>query len=226
MDPDEARLSALLRGPVPEPLEPGTVARLTRGRRGSAVAAVAAPLTAALVVAGAATVFGIRSLGSGHGTVARVRPPMSVTAPAQSSSTVADPPSPAAGCPATRRFPVGRGAAIDYIDFVVLHGRTYDLPFSTRSRPRVDPGSLTRQVGAVDCTISDVVSDNRYVVRGRFTDGDASFLPVGTPLLAIRGYPPSCRIGAVVEGRVSVYFAIQPNARILTYRPCASPPRR
>ncbi len=96
-------------------------------------------------------------------------------------------PLPAGRCPS----PDGSGwnAAIDWVDFVRRDGLMFVDP--TR-RTMVPEPLLGASLGTVRCTLDGNVDDIDYVLR----DGDASFLPVGTPLRALRGYRTDFRIAA------------------------------
>jgi hypothetical protein len=52
-------------------------------------------------------------------------------------------------------------------------------------------------------------------------DGDAAFLTPGTPVYAIHGWPPRCRLAATHDGRLYVYLAQLPEASIATTAGCA-----
>lgn len=99
------------------------------------------------------------------------------------------------GCP-----PPGDGNAIvDYIDFVGHEGRTYLAdPHAARSLPQSAVGN---RVGTVRCELSRIVPAPEYLTR----DGDAGFLPAGTALYAMRGYPPSFRLLAAQDGAYRIY---------------------
>lgn len=98
--------------------------------------------------------------------------------------------------------PSGNGgrAIIDYVDFVSYQGRSY------LAKPSV-PGfglpssALGDSVAVVRCQLSTIQPSADYVGK----DGDAGFLPAGTELLAVHGYPTSFRLAALREGSYRIY---------------------
>jgi hypothetical protein len=55
-------------------------------------------------------------------------------------------------------------------------------------------------------------------------DGDTAFLAAGTPIYAVRGWPPACRLAAERNGQVFVYLATDPAASTARPAPCATRP--
>lgn len=100
------------------------------------------------------------------------------------------------GCP-----PAGDGKSIvDYVDHVRDEGRTYTA--DTVSTPQTVPRSaLGGRVGSVRCQLAKIQPAPEYLPR----DGDAGFLPAGTALYAVRGYPSSFRLAALREGSYRLY---------------------
>jgi hypothetical protein len=98
-------------------------------------------------------------------------------------------------------------ANIDWVDFVRLHGASYDRV--TVEAPAPEASQLGPVVGTVDKTLSDSVHDPSYQAR----DGDAGFLVKGTRLHALRGVGAWFRIAAVVNDQVVVYQLDNPRAR-------------
>ncbi len=184
MNDVEQRLRAALAEAVPDadPVELEPIAHRVRRRRqawsaGAAAAAVLAIATTAAIVAG-------QPRGN---------------EPIAGPSTEATPTATASTCP-----PTGKDAAtlqIDYIDFVRFGGREYIGEWTpARALPTVLIG---QRVGTVSCTISQI----KPAVDYRSKDGDAAFLPAGTPLYAVRGYPASARLAAPRDGEYVLYEA-------------------
>lgn len=89
--------------------------------------------------------------------------------------------------------------AVDYIDFVRMYGHEYvGIPGS------VQPGQVGRTVGTVRCTFSVTFPGPKHVPQ----DGDAAFLPVGTELHELKGYPPSARLVAKSPDRGWVIYKV------------------
>jgi hypothetical protein len=88
---------------------------------------------------------------------------------------------------------------VDYVPFVRHGGLQY-----VRSGPPAGPVPaelVGAQVGSVTCALSDVAYDPGRRPR----DGDAGFLPVGTPLHALEGAAPGVRLLAREDGAWHVY---------------------
>lgn len=91
-------------------------------------------------------------------------------------------------------------ANIDWISFVQVRGRQYVAVRSLGARA-TSPAVLGRAVATVRKTLAGHVFDPHYRPR----DGDAAFLPVGTQLREVRGFAPWFRLGALVDGDVTIY---------------------
>jgi len=123
----------------------------------------------------------------------------------------------AADCPKLARRERSM-VTIDYVDFLQAGGRNYiaDLhPVAPITR-----ADLGTRVLSVRCSYARLNHET-----GRQTppprDGDAAFLQPGTPVYAIHGWSPSCRLAASWEGRLRVYLAYQPHAAFATPEACA-----
>lgn len=105
------------------------------------------------------------------------------------------------------------GGIIDWTSFVRLGGITY-LEHSyayngSVGRPLTDQ-DLGAAFGTVAFTLAGNVTDPAY----RAQDGDAAFLPAGTPLYVVRGYRPEFRLAAYRRGRLTLFEAdANPAAR-------------
>lgn len=53
-------------------------------------------------------------------------------------------------------------------------------------------------------------------------DGDTAFLAAGTPIYAVRGWAPACRLAAERDGQVFVYLATDPAASTARPAPCST----
>ncbi len=127
---------------------------------------------------------------------------------------------PGAGCPQGRLLPAGQAEAIDYVDFLRYNGRSYDA-----GRQRVPASQLGETVTHVRCSL--VAKEDQRRGPPPIINGTASFLPVGTPVYQVHGYPPACRLAAYLHGSLHLYLArAQPNAHptgpaTAEVRPCA-----
>jgi hypothetical protein len=92
---------------------------------------------------------------------------------------------------------------VDWVDFVQLHGTQY-LARLDGSASAVASEQLGPAVGRVECQLSALKFQAQ---PGPAVDGDAAFLSIGTEVHAIRGYKPSCRVTARIDGVNRVYLA-------------------
>jgi hypothetical protein len=103
-------------------------------------------------------------------------------------------------CPQGRLLPANVGEAIDYIDFFKLGGRSYEAV-----RIPVRPSQLGPVIGHIRCSLT--ASEDPHHGAPPVINGTAAFLPAGAPVYALRGYPPSCRLAAYLDGRLQIYAA-------------------
>jgi hypothetical protein len=96
--------------------------------------------------------------------------------------------------------PTGGGSAvIDWVDFVVIgevHYNSQDAYGYELTKADLGP-EITR----TRCMMSDRVSDPEYQIQ----DGDAGYLPPGTPIYELKGYDPSFRVVARSDGELRIY---------------------
>jgi hypothetical protein len=104
-------------------------------------------------------------------------------------------------CPQGRLMPAGVEAAVDYVDFLQLGGRSYQ---GVRQVP-VRASQLGPVIGHVRCSLAASEDPRRGPPPS--VDGTAAFLPAGAPVYEVRGYPPACRLAAYLDGRLQFYFA-------------------
>lgn len=119
--------------------------------------------------------------------------------------------SPVDGCPAMAAKASGAPMAVvvDYVDFVVVGRTTYIA--GLEQLPRVDKTELDKVVMTSRCSFSEL--NHR---TGQMTptpgNGHTAYLPPGTPVYAIRGWSPACRLAAEHDGELHVYLAQQDGA--------------
>ena len=168
--------------------------------------ALAVALTAAGVVSGCTG----SSSSTGGGTPPSTRPP----------SPSASPTAFAADCPKVAN--AGKGSPqsiIDYVDFVQAFGRPYVAGLGRNVKPasRSDLGPVVLRSR---CSFS-ALNDRTHANPGPARDGDTGFLPPGTPIHALDGWPQRCRLAAVHDGRVVVYLAYRPDSEHARPAACA-----
>lgn len=72
----------------------------------------------------------------------------------------------------------------------------------------------------VRCSLSQL-NDQTHAAPAAPRDGDASFLPAGTPVHEISGWSPTCRLAAQLAGTWRVYLAVDKDSSAAKPRPCA-----
>jgi len=213
MGSDERGITQLLRTAVADPPTAITLDDLRRGARRRRAVHRAAPAVALVVLAvvGGATWANGHSWGrSGDSTVIAATP--TPTSPSAESD---------AGCPKTKTS--STVTIIEWVDFVQLNGRQFLASTMTTSKPthHTTKADLGPEIARVTCSISELTADHDLVIQGGFLDGNAAFLPKGTPLYAVTGYHPDCRIAAVVDGKVREYLAQHEVNERSRAMPCA-----
>jgi len=110
-------------------------------------------------------------------------------------------------------------AAVDYVDFVQALGHNYiaDLGGHSIGATRAD---LAQVVLHSRCSFS-ALNDRTHKEPGKARDGDTGFLRPGTPIYALKGWSPECRLAAEHDGRVHVYLAMEARSATAKARACA-----
>jgi hypothetical protein len=107
-----------------------------------------------------------------------------------------------AGCPALPPSEPGKGVAVDFGDIVQAHGRAY-LRDRTSTLTTEDIGDLQFRISCSLSRLNDVTHQLTPAAR----DGDATFLPAGTPVYAVKGWSPLCRLIASSNDTWAIYVA-------------------
>lgn len=103
-----------------------------------------------------------------------------------------------------------RNVAVDYVDLVIWSG----LQYMSFAEPTSEP-TLGEPVTTVGCSVVEITEGGRWHVGPMpWPDRTATFLPSGTQLYAVQGVEPGCQLAAERDGRVVVYTALDPDARI------------
>ena len=101
------------------------------------------------------------------------------------------------------------GVSIDYVDFVKHDGIDYLAPFTPSGRALTDA-----DLGPELFRVAQRLDGSGLGPEYRPRDGDAAFIPAGTPVFAVRGYASTFRIAAHHDGRLVLYEAdTNPAAR-------------
>ncbi len=138
--------------------------------------------------------------------------------PAVPSSTTTSIP----GCPPVEVRP-GRYVNIDFTDFVVHNGVNY------AARPEESAALTQGQVGPelfrVICTFSTLNQITQSELPDP-TEDSAGFIPAGSPVFRMKGWPEACRLAAKYDGRWVVYVATIDTPQASTFNECGLDPIR
>ena len=118
-------------------------------------------------------------------------------------------------CPEGSAYPPGTAGEVDYID-TIWHGSvSYDYFPSVRT--------TTAQIGSVVIRIrcSMATYPDTHAPPSRFADDTATALSAGTPVHAVKGFSPRCRLTAYVAGHPRTYVAVNNTPHGPVPRACA-----
>ena len=118
-------------------------------------------------------------------------------------------------CPEGSAYPPGTAGEVDYID-TIWHGSvSYDYFPSVRT--------TTSQIGSVVIRIrcSMATYPDTHAPPSRFADNTATALSAGTPVHAVKGFSPRCRLAAYVAGHPRTYVAVNNTQHGPVPRACA-----
>jgi hypothetical protein len=158
--------------------------------------------------------------------VASCSPPPGTAPPttAPTSSKAASTSPPVESCPvvpADSPGPTKSTTTIDYVDFIRFAGRDY-LSGIVTTAP-INRTQLGELITRSRCAFSEL-NNRTGKDPGPPRDGDTAFLAAGTPIYAVRGWAPACRLAAERDGRVFVYLATDPAASTARRARCATRP--
>ncbi len=169
---------------------------------------------AVLVVAGAALLLSGCSRASKN-----VSGPAVPTSAAIGDTTV---PARLVDCPPTS--PSAQSATVDFVDAIEANGTQYMVgtPYNGPPATSIAETDLGPIQFRVRCSLSQLnAATHRETPNPR--DGDSSFLAPGTPVYAIKGWSPLCRLAASHGGATwQVYFALEKTASVATFKTCAT----
>ncbi len=163
-----------------------------------------------------------RLAGEWHVYLARDPKTPSLALDCARAPATADPASPeptfAPDCPVLSSTKPGSFAAVDYVDFVNANGQQYvSVPGQAPQVTSTDQGALQLRVR---CTFS-LLNDRTHQMTPAPRDGDAGFLVVGTPVYAVKGWSPKCRVMAVNTDAWQLYVAA-PEPAVCKVMPAAN----
>jgi hypothetical protein len=138
------------------------------------------------------------------------------------SDRAAETPAPVPSCPAVSPWPASKSPYSNYADFLVHDHVVYASYGVLRSPPPVaTPLAVGPLVMRIRCRLATLLSTGEVGDPAQ-VEGAAAYLPVGTPVHAVRGFDPACRLVSIVDGRTTLYLAQreEPDGQSVT-APCA-----
>jgi hypothetical protein len=118
-------------------------------------------------------------------------------------------------CPEGSAYPPGTAGEVDYIDTIWHDSVSYDYLPSVRT--------MTSQIGSVVVRIqcSMATYPDTHAPPSRLADDTATALSAGTPVHAVKGFSPRCRLAAYVAGHPRTYVAVNNTQHGPVPRACA-----
>ena len=118
-------------------------------------------------------------------------------------------------CPEGSAYPPGTASEVDYIDTIWHDSVSYDYFPSVRT--------TTSQIGSVVTRIqcSMATYPDTHAPPSRLADNTATALSAGTPVHAVKGFSPRCRLAAYVAGHPRTYIAVTNTNHGPVPRACA-----
>lgn len=105
------------------------------------------------------------------------------------------------GTPGTNPPPSSR-VMIDWVNAIHFNGTTYLASFSAQ---KLSASTLGPLFGTTKFKVDGNIQDPNYHLK----DGDATYLPAGTPVYTVKGYPSTKKLATNINGVVTLYEALQ-----------------
>lgn len=118
-------------------------------------------------------------------------------------------------CPEGTAYPPGTAAEVDYTDSIWHDSVSYEYFPSVHTTASQTGLVLTR----IQCSMA-TYPDTRAVPT-RWANDTATALPAGTPVHAVKGFSPRCRLAAYVAGQPRTYVAVTSTTHGPVPRACA-----
>jgi len=133
----------------------------------------------------------------------------------QAHGGTVDPPAMRPACPEGSAFPPGTHGEVDYIDSIRHDSVNYEyLPSVPITASQV--GSVVTRIRCSMATYPDT-----HAPPSHWADDTATGLSAGTPVHAVKGFSPRCRLAAYVAGRPRTYVAVNDTKHGPVPRACA-----
>ena len=118
-------------------------------------------------------------------------------------------------CPEGSAYPAGTAGAVDYIDSILHDSVNYEyLPTVPVAAAQLGP-VVTR----IQCSMSTY--PDTHAPPSHWADDTAAGLAAGTPVYAVKGFSPHCRLAVNVDGQLHTYVATKSTKRGPVPQTCA-----
>jgi uncharacterized protein YceK len=118
-------------------------------------------------------------------------------------------------CPEGSAYPAGTMAAVDYTDSI-LHD---SVNYAYLPAVHVTAAQIGSVVTRIQCSMATY--PGTHAPPSHWADDTATGLSAGTPLYAVKGFSPRCRLAAYVDGHPRTYVAMNAAKRGPVPRACA-----
>ncbi len=118
-------------------------------------------------------------------------------------------------CPEGSAYPAGTHGIADYIDSIWHDSVNYEYLPSVRITASQTGPVVTR----IRCSMATY--PDTHAPPAHWADDTATALSAGTPVRAVKGFSPRCRLAAYVAGRPRTYIAVNETKRGPVPRACA-----
>jgi hypothetical protein len=118
-------------------------------------------------------------------------------------------------CPPGSAYPSGTYAAVDYIDAIQHDSVNYHyLP-----GVHITASQVGEVVTQIQCSMATY--PGTHAPPDHWANDTATFLTAGTPVHAVKGFSPRCRLAAYVSGHPRTYVAVKQTKHGPVPRACA-----
>jgi hypothetical protein len=118
-------------------------------------------------------------------------------------------------CPEGSAYPAGTHGVVDYIDTIWHDSVNYEyLP-----GVRITAAQTGSVLIWIQCSLESY--PDTHAPPSHWANDTATALPAGTPVHAVKGFSPRCRLAAYVAGQPRTYVAVNHTNRGLVPRACA-----
>lgn len=120
-----------------------------------------------------------------------------------------------AACPEGSAYPPGTRGEVDYTDSI-WHG---SVSYEYLPGVRVTASQFGPVITRIRCSMATY--PDTHALPSHWADDTATALSAGTPVHAVKGFSPRCRLAAYVAGRPRAYIAMNRTERGPAPRACA-----